>query len=141
MADRILSWIIKGDGETVLPAYFLEAEYAPLAVRIRAETAPSTSDATFDIFDDGVSIFANHKARPVYYRFASDSTDYSDNTKIILPQYDSVEEDAEYFKPNLVIAQGSWITCQIYHSGSGRNFSVHLELEKLSENDVAEVLD
>ena len=45
-----------GNEARMEPAYYLDADYEPVAVRIYAGTTP-TSDAEINIFRDGTSIF------------------------------------------------------------------------------------
>lgn len=130
MADRILTWIIdKYPGDTTVPgAFYIENEYTPVAVRIHAQTAPDVADATFDILDDGVSIFAD-RDKDLVTVSTGVTKFHTPNTKIILPKGDNSETDAEDFKENLEIEEGSWITCQMFADGGGKNFTVILELD------------
>ena len=70
MGKRILTWSAltsEGNILTMLPRYYMEADYAPIAVRTYVEVPPHNDDAEFDIFVDDVSIFAN-RASPRYYQ-------------------------------------------------------------------------
>jgi len=59
MADSILVWAIERyPGQPVImPAYYVDVDYEPVAVRIYAQEAPHADDATFDILCNGTSIF------------------------------------------------------------------------------------
>lgn len=141
MASRILTWHLPSHyipNERIGPAYYMEADYTPIAVRINAEIAPRTHDAEFDIKDDGVSILANRASNFVTPTIVSGtktgdvvSSDPS-KTTAILPMGDNGEDAAEDFN-NDIIELGSWITCTALETGAGKNFTVHLELEKVSE--------
>ncbi len=135
MADRILTWSCKrceGNPTVLLPAYFLEGDYTPTAVRIYADTAPDVEDAEFEIYDDGVSSMNDKDYN--YSTYAANTATYSGTYEIHLPKGENIDEMAEDFN-NTSIEKGSWITCAIRKDGGGKNFTVQLELEKLSESD------
>ena len=116
------------------PTYYIEADYESVAVRIHAETAP-LSDAKVDIFDDGVSIFADNASRTY-----SAVTGYSSNTpatEAVLSAGENGEEDAEDFS-GTPIEKGSWVHCNVVNHGGGKNFTVQLELRQVSEDDESE---
>lgn len=137
MSNRVLTWNYfdyAGSETRMGPTYYIEADYAPVAVRIHAEKAP-IRDAKIDIFDDGVSIF-NDRASKTF----SAATGYSSNTpetEAVLGEGLNEEEYAEDFNGN-PIEQGSWVHCTLVDAGGGKNFTVHLELEKVSEDDEPE---
>ena len=137
MADRVLTFHREsGAGAGRMgPAYFIEADYTPTTVRIHSEETPTVGAAEFDIFDDGVSIFDNRasiiKALPSR---RGPTTSQGTSTTVVLSEGDSVEEMAEDFNDN-VIERGSWVTCELFKSGNGRNYTVLLELRKLTEDD------
>lgn len=115
MADRVLTWHREGvsaDNVRIGPTYYLEAEYEPVAVRIHAENAPSDDAAVFDIKADGVSIF---------------------NSTIALAKGQTTDEAADDFKAGLILSVGSWLHCQLLSTSGGRNFTIQLELERVSE--------
>jgi len=114
------------------PAYYMDAEYAKVAVRIYAEDAPY-SDAKFDIFDDGVSIFSNRTNRAVNATSGVDITGDAD-TNAVLTAGQQSEEMAEDFNDN-IIEEGSWVYCSLVNTGGGRNFTVQLELHPTSEGE------
>jgi len=105
-------------------AYYIEADYTKVAVRIYAGTAPDT-DAKFDIFDDGVSIFAEQGSESLNKVTGVIST-IGSGTSITLRQ--NSEEAAEVFNDNL-IEEGSWVHCEVVDTGAGKDFTVILELE------------
>ena len=117
------------------PAYFIEADYTPTTVRIHAEKAPTNGAAEFDIFDDGVSIFDNRaniiRALPSE---KGPTTSQETLTTVVLSEGDSVEETAEDFANELVIEHDSWVTCELSQSGNGKNYTVILELQRVSED-------
>ena len=142
MADRILTWhrhITKHNETRIGPAFYMEADYEVVAVRIHSETAPTSGDVEVDILDDGVSIFSN--------RASSFSTPSSQKgvvgtsnpvrTTAILLKGETTEIDAEDFNQN-PIEIGSWVTCSIEKRDTCENLTVHLELLKVSENDEVE---
>ncbi len=104
-------------------AYYIDADYDKVAVRIYAEKAP-VNDAEFDIYDDGVSIFSNRT--PVVYNLTSgvDETGVS-VTYMVLPAGETTDEMADDFTED-AIAEGSWVYCDIISGGDGRNLTVQL---------------
>lgn len=134
MTTRILTFHDKdvgSSGTRLGPTYYMEADYAKVAVRINAEFPPFRS-AKIDIFDDGVSIFSNRTAldiNPATGQIQSGP----DATEAVLDVGASSDTSAEDFNNN-IIEQGSWIYCNLVDAGSGKNFTVHLELERLSED-------
>lgn len=130
---RILTWFFEQyDPSKKAPAFYMEAEYHPVAVRIRAETQPTVADAEFNIYADGVSLFEDHDYS--YGTYIANSAAYRGDTNIHLAANSSVDEMAEDFKEG-TIESGTWLTCSILKDGGGRNFTVQLELEKVSESD------
>lgn len=139
MANRILTWhksSWSGKEERMDGAYYMEAEYSPIAVRINAEVAPSLADAEFDIFDDGASIF-NDRGSEIIHLTTGARTFVGSSTSILLIKGETEEVAAEDFNNN-IIEEGSWITCNLIQGGKGKNFTVHLELEKVSEDEEVE---
>lgn len=134
MADRILTFSAKrcdGDPTVMLPAYYIETDLSPVAVRIYAVDAPDVTEAEFEIYDDGVSIM-NDKSFSLETYQANTST-YSGTHEIFLGKGENSEEMAEDFNDN-VMEHGSWITCVMKKDGGGKNFTVILELAKVSES-------
>jgi hypothetical protein len=135
MADRILTWQCfqaNGNKYHIGPTYYLEADYAPLAVRIVAEHAPDVDDAQFNIYDDGTSIFVDNAHVYRHTRTGQIESDGAE-TEIPLHKDESSEPYAEDFIEDSILEQGSWISCNIIKDGGGRNFTVHLELEKQTD--------
>jgi hypothetical protein len=135
MADRILVWqcfSAAGNKWHIGPTYYLEADYAPLAVRIIAEQAPTVEDAEFDIYDDGISIFVDNAHKYRHTRTGQIESDGAE-TEIKLMVNESSEPYAEDFIEDTILEEGSWITCNCVKDGGGRNFTVSLELEKQTE--------
>ena len=114
-------------------AYYMEADFIPVNVRIYAEDAPPR-DAKIDIFDDGTSIFENR---------ASTSTNKSTGvvtvqaaaTEAILMAGETEADLAGNLNTEMVIEEGSWVYCNLVDSGGGRNFMVQLELERLEAEE------
>ena len=135
--NRILTWHHKeaiGNETRIGPTYYVNADYEKVAVRIYAETAP-TRDVKVNIFDDGVSIFADNASRTY-----SSATGYSSNTpatEAVLAGGENSEVDAEDFN-NTILEEGSWVYCHIVDGGGGKNFTVQLELHQVSEDDESE---
>ncbi len=113
-------------------AYYIDGEYQKVAVRIYAETAP-TRDAKFNIYTDGVSIFCNHTGKAYNVATGVDITG-ADAYEAVLPANQSSEEFAEDFNDTL-IEEGSWVYCNLVDSGGGKNFTVQLELYRVSEGE------
>lgn len=133
MADRVLTWhLVKqmGNENQVGPAYYMESDYHPHAVRIHAGAAPQLGDARFDIKADGVSIFNSHYDMP--FPEAGDSTVHEPDTTIFLPLGEQEEEAAEDFRTDPIV-RGSWVTCHVASSQKASDMSIHLELERLNE--------
>ena len=109
-ADRILTWgfeNIDRDGTEQGPAYYMDRDYTPVAVRVLARRVPDAAALTFSINDDGVSIFARTPR---------------------LEKGDTQEDDAEEFPKNPgTIAEGSIVTLDVTPNGA-KGISVHLEL-------------
>ena len=118
--------------------YYIEADYTPIAVRIYAKDAP-TADAKIDIYDDGVSIFDNRTPRKLD-QATGIVTIGTAVTSAILPKDQNSEEYAEDFDDETmdIIEQGSWVYCNLVDTGNGNNFTVHLELERASEDSEPE---
>ena len=116
-------------------AYYMDAEYDKVSVRIYAETAP-LRDAKFDIFDDGVSIFSNRTNRAVNATTGVDITGAA-NTNAVLVAGQNSEEIAGDFNDN-IIEEGSWVYCNMVDSGGGKNFTVQLELHQTSEDETGD---
>lgn len=137
--NRVLTWNALGYTGNLLSigaTYYMEADYEPVAVRIYAEEAPSCGDAEFNIYDDGVSIFDN-KASTTYDSVGTETYPAPD-TNIFLCEGENEEVEAENFETGLLIEKGSWVSCNLIADGGGKNFSVHLELRQISEDDESE---
>ena len=111
-------------------AYYIEADYELVAARIYTETAPK-SEAKFDIYDDGVSIFSNRVNRAWNITTGVEITGVADTTISLAPGQGS-EELAENFNTE-TIDKGSWVYCDMVDGGGGKNFTVQLELSPLPE--------
>ena len=116
-------------------AYYMDAEYDKVAVRIYAEKAP-TRDAKINIFDDGVSIFSNRTNR-AWNRTTGVEITGADAYEAILPANQNSEEIAEDFNED-VIEEGSWVWCNLVDAGEGKNFTVQLELHQVSKDETGE---
>ena len=141
MADRTLIFHfedVRGEGNRIGPTYFIEADYEPLKVRMYAERAPTDGDVEVDILVDGTTIFNNRKT--VYQKSYGDSTTFHQiaSTTAVLPKGEHYEEDAEDFKANALIAEGSWVHCVLKALNGAKNITVQMELERISEPDESE---
>ncbi|KKN15675.1 hypothetical protein LCGC14_0983620 [marine sediment metagenome] len=126
MADRFLTWHqakVLGSETRIGPVFYMDADYEPVAVRIYAVGAPRLGDTLVDIFDDGVSIFADRGTA------AGDT-----RTVAALANGENFEEIAEDFSVE-DIAKGSLVHCEIVDAGDCRDLSVHLELQRVGEPD------
>ena len=121
-----------GNQAVMLPSYFVNAEYEPVAVRIHAVTAP-IREAKIDILDDGVSIFNDQGSQHVNKTTGVIST-VGSGTAVTLAAGENYEESAEDFLDS-TIEVGSILTCNLVDSGGGRNYTVQLELHQVSEDD------
>ncbi len=133
MADRTLIWSAKrcdGNPTTMLPAYYIEVDYEPVAVRIYAESAPGIEEAVFEIYDDGVSIMSDIAFR--YLTYISNTATYRGTYTTKLPKGANSDEMAEDFNAT-PIKVGSWVTCAIKADGGARNITVQLDLNRVSE--------
>mgnify|MGYP001586742525 CR=1 FL=1 len=136
MTKRILTWTFDRhpSGGVMLPAFYMETDYEPVAVRVYAESLPKVTDAKFDILVDGVSIFSDmsevKNSVDVNYQHQHVPT-----TSIELPASASEDTMAENFKDGLTLNAGSWVTCKVTNDGGARNVSIHLELITVSESD------
>jgi len=112
MADRILTWYFENidrDGTEQGPAYYMDADYVPSAIRVLARRVADAGNLTFDIKDDGVTILARRGA---------------------LVKGDASEPDAEEFPHNpATILADSVVTLDVTPSGA-KGITVHLELDK-----------
>ena len=121
-----------GNEVLMAPAYYIDADYEKVAVRIHANTAP-TREAKIDILDDGVSIFADQGQQSVHLTTGVIST-LGSGTSATLAAGENSEESAEDFAEGN-IEEGSWLTCKLVNAGGGKNFTVQLELHQVSEDD------
>lgn len=127
------------DGKTRLgETYYAEADYTPVAVRISAGRAPVSDDALIDIFDDKTSIFAD-RASTTHNIITGVYTRPTPITGGVLPKGMEGEEHAEDFALDsddtaLTIVKGSWVHCEMLHTGGGENFTVSLELHSGDED-------
>jgi len=135
--NRILTWHRQeavGNETRIGPTYYIDADYEPVAVRIYAETA-GNRDVKIDIFDDGISIFANSSSRTY-----TSLTEYSLGTPVtsaVLGAGENGEPDAEDFSGE-PIEGGSWVHCNLVDAGGGKNITVQFELHQVSEDDERE---
>jgi len=113
-------------------AYYMDAEYEKVAVRIYAEVTPDMQ-AKFDIYDDGVSIFKDG-GEPLVALTSGKITQLT-NTYITLPANATSEDLADTFN-DAIIEKGSWVYCEIVDGGNGKGFTVQLELHQLSEDEL-----
>jgi len=114
-------------------AYYMEADYIPVNVRIYAEGAPSR-DAKIDIFDDGTSIFENRASTSVN-KSTGVVTVQATATEAILMAGETEADLAGNLNTDITIKEGSWVYCNLVDSGGGKNFMVQLELERLEAEE------
>lgn len=117
---RYLDWyihVLEGDNTSVGPVYVLDRDHQPRVARIHAKRAPDAGDLTFDIKDDGVSIFSLAPR---------------------LKKGTKKEELAEDFKPSAAaMKKYSVITLDLTPNGAA-GITVHLELVALEDEEVKE---
>ena len=112
MASRVLVWHLETperDGTEQGPAYYMERDYTPTALRLLARQAPDGGPLIVNLKDDGVSILARTSR---------------------LEKGDEADPDAEVFPLNPgTIAEGSVVTLDIVSSGGAKGITVQLELD------------
>jgi hypothetical protein len=123
---------VSGKSAKMLPAYYVESDCEPIGARIYAGTAPS-DDASFDIYNNGVSIFKDRGQESVDKTTGVIST-IGSGTSIILSAGENSDEYAEDFNED-VIEGGSWLTCICNKASGGRDITVQIELRQLSEDE------
>jgi len=120
-ADRILSWymhVLEGDNTSVGQVHILDRDYQPRVVRVHVKRAPDASDMTFDIKDDGVSIFGSVLPR--------------------LRKGNTSEDVAEDFLPSAgSMAKYSLLTLDLTPAGAA-GISVQLELVAEQDDEIEE---
>ena len=120
-ADRILHWYIhtlEGDNTSTGPVHVLDRDYQPRTVRVHVKRAPDSADMTFDIKDDGVSIFGSVLPR--------------------LVKGQTSEDVAEDFMPSVsTMAKYSLVTLDLYPAGAA-GISVQLELAAEQDDELDE---
>ena len=130
MNQSISFHIESGSQVMMLPAHYIEADYAVVAARIYAERAPSVEDAEFDIYADGVSIFTNRTPTPT----PAPGTEavLTLTTTISLTKDNNDESFTGDFSASMLEA-GTWLTCKLIKGGGGKNFTVQLDLVRISD--------
>lgn len=133
MGTRILTFH-RDDGSNVRmypSGYYIESNYIPTAVRIVAESAP-TSEARIDILNDNnVSIFNNRTPYQQDLSSGEVTTGAADTTAILPAGETSEDSEGDFIDGN--IEEGTWLHCNLVETGGGRNFTVQLELEQVPE--------
>jgi hypothetical protein len=120
MADRILTWYIDtltGDSLSAGPVFVLDRAYHPRVVRIYAKRVPDAGHLSFDIKDDGESIFPNDTP--------------------FLPKGLNLEEVAEDFVSgeDVTLERYSVITLDLTSPNGAAGITVHLELDAAEDED------
>ena len=112
MADRILVWYMENidrDGVDMGPAFYIEQDYTPVAVRVMARRSADASNLQFTIKDDGVTIFSRQGT---------------------LTKGATLDDAAEELPKNPPrIAEGSLVTLDVTPNGA-KGITVQLELDK-----------
>ncbi|MFA5377154.1 MAG: hypothetical protein WC455_15490 [Dehalococcoidia bacterium] len=126
---------VVAEGSRIGPRYYIDGDYSPIAVRIDAEKAPPDGDLEVDILIDDTTIFNDRQ--PVLIQTYGDSSTFHHvyKTTAVLPKGEYVEVDAEDFKSNALVAEGSWVHCVLRASGGAKNITVQFELEPIAEPD------
>jgi len=122
-----------GNNTRMAPAYFMDADYIPVIVRILAEGVP-VREAKVDIFDDGVSIFENRASTSVHPTTGVITTQ-AEATEAILDTGETLAELTGNLKTDVAIDEGSVVYCNLVDAGGGKNFTVQLELERLHADE------
>jgi len=137
MTDRLIfhEKDIIADGARIGPRYYISGDYAPIAVRIDAERPPSDADLEVDILVDDITIFDDRAPTSILTYGNSASFHHVSKTTAILPKGENVDPDADDFKADAVIQEGSWVHCILRASGGAKNITVQLDIEPLSEPD------
>ena len=115
-ADRILSWYmhtLEGDNTSVGQVHILDRDYQPRVARVHVKRAPDSGNMTFDIKDDGVSIFGSVLPR--------------------LRKGNTAEDVAEDFLPSAgTLAKYSLLTLDLTPAGAA---GISVQLELVAEQD------
>ena len=128
--NRTLSFHIEAGTQVMAPAHYLEADYVLVSARIYAEKAPSVEDAEFDIYADGVSIFENQTPTPT--PMPGTEAVLTKTTAIVLTKgNNSAEFTADFLNEEL--EEGTWLTGKLIKSGGGNNFTVQLDIIRVTE--------
>ena len=117
-----------GSKPFMAPAFYADKDHTKVACRVYADKAPSVNPATFDIYDDGVSIFNERGANRAHLTTGVIAT-YGAGTSQIINEKENSEAYIDDFTDGY-ISNGSWITCEIIDANGGDGFSVQLELEE-----------
>jgi hypothetical protein len=121
-----------GNAREMSPAYCLDNDYTYVSLQAYAGTAP-LRDSKFDIYADGVSIFNNRYHRILDEDSGVDITETPDTT-IGLSAGLTRETYIDNFNANDVLS-GTWITCKCLDAGGGRDYTLQLELEEVSDTN------
>lgn len=120
-----------GDGYSIGATYYMDTDYIPVAVRLYAEDAPDIEDAEFNIYKDGVTLFNDRSTKT--FRTISGKFEADAETNITLTKGETQEVTADDFTEELLLEEGTFISCNILKDGGGRNFTIQLEIEKVSD--------
>ena len=127
MSNLILTWSAykdHGNRRAMMPsAYYMDTDYVPIAVRLYAEFTPEIEDAEFNIYDDGVTLLTDRSTKKFNVTSGTFEADPETNVAI------SKGENTEVFTGDLkdtIIAESSWVSCNIIKDGGGRNFTSNL---------------
>jgi hypothetical protein len=136
MAKRILTWSFARfpEGGILLPAYYMDADYEPVEVRIYADSVPKVNAAKFDILNDGVSIF-NDKTEVANSTELFYQMHHVPDTTVELAATQSSDTMVEDFKNGVMLDEGTWVTCKVTDDSGARNVTIQLELQEMTESD------
>jgi hypothetical protein len=92
-------------------AIYIEEDYAPVVVRIYAETAP-VRDAKIDILgDNNISIFNDRTPYQQNLTTGVVLTEAADTTAVLPANTNSEENEGDF--ADVVIVQGTWLHCNL----------------------------
>lgn len=130
--NRHLTWLydsVRGTGSQVGPAYFIEHDCIPVAVRIHSEVAPDVEDAEFEILRDGVSVMNNRDSIQYNETTGKVISDTSTTSVVLAKGCTSADYDSD-FSSDMIVGE-AWLTCTLVKDGSGRYITIDMEVQEV----------
>jgi len=112
---KILTWHIPdgfaGTGEQGF-SYYIDQDYTPEEVHVKAVIAPDAGDMQLDIKADGVSLL---------------------NEYVVVTRDDTENDMPANFKESQTVNEGEWITLEPVNLAGAKNISVNLVLRSVGD--------